>query len=109
MPDERRALLTDTEREILETNGESIGEHYTDDYYYTVVSRVRKKIQRLNDDIQAYSSTRRTPNIIQRIVRRDTRRVTIRRVILNSKRIDSSHGRRLLGAKNRIAPTTKQI
>lgn len=53
MPDERRALLTDTEREILETNGEIIGEHYTDDYYYTVVSRVRKKIQRLNDDIQA--------------------------------------------------------
>jgi len=53
MPDERRALLTDREREILETNGESIGEHYTDDYYYTVVSRVRKKIQRLESDIQA--------------------------------------------------------
>mgnify|MGYP006914294732 CR=1 FL=1 len=42
-----RAVLTDREREILETNGEDV----TEKYYGVVITRVRKKIQRLGDDI----------------------------------------------------------
>lgn len=48
MTDGRRALLTDSEREIL------LGEKKVDDnHYYTVVSRVRGKIQRLENDLDA--------------------------------------------------------
>jgi hypothetical protein len=42
-----RAVLTDREREILETNGADV----TEKYYGVVITRVRKKIQRLGDDI----------------------------------------------------------
>ena len=42
-----RALLTDREREIL--RGEA---DVSESYRYRVVSRVRKKIQRLEDDVE---------------------------------------------------------
>jgi len=50
--DERRALLTDDERSIL------IGERdVSEKYYYTVVTRVRKKIEKLeSDDLEALDS-----------------------------------------------------
>jgi len=42
----RRAILTDTERELLDTNEKS-------DRYYQAVSRIRRKInQELTEDIQ---------------------------------------------------------
>jgi hypothetical protein len=42
----RRAILTDTERELLDTNENS-------DRYYQAVSRIRRKInQELTEDIQ---------------------------------------------------------
>lgn len=48
MTDDRRGLLTDSEREIL------LGERdVSDNHYYTTVSRVRKKIQTLEDDLTA--------------------------------------------------------
>jgi hypothetical protein len=48
MGDERRALLTETERAIL------LGENdVSENHYYTVVSRVRKKIRKLDDDLEA--------------------------------------------------------
>lgn len=43
--DELRALLTDREREILAGEAD-----VSDSYYYRVVSKVRKKIQRLERD-----------------------------------------------------------
>ena len=49
MSDERRSLLTDREREILLNNGEDVSEGY----YGVVVTRARKRIQRLETDIQA--------------------------------------------------------
>jgi hypothetical protein len=48
MTDERRALLTPDERDIL--TGEKT---VSDNHKYTVVSRVRKKIQKLDDDMTA--------------------------------------------------------
>jgi hypothetical protein len=49
MPDKRRSLLTDREREILLNNGADVSEGY----YGVVVSRARSRIQRLESDIQA--------------------------------------------------------
>ena len=47
MPDkEYRAIITDREREIL--SGEA---DVSDSYYYRVVTRVRDKIERLEDDL----------------------------------------------------------
>lgn len=46
--DERRALLTDSERAIL--RGEK---DVSEKYYYVVVTRVRGKIERLNEDLSA--------------------------------------------------------
>jgi len=49
MPDKAyRALLTDREREIL-TGQADVDEKY----YYRVVTRVRRKIDRLDDDVAA--------------------------------------------------------
>jgi hypothetical protein len=48
MPDERRGLLTESEREILLGDREVSNNHY-----YTTVSRVRKKIEKLGTDIPA--------------------------------------------------------
>jgi len=47
MADDRRGLLTPREREIL--SGEA---DVTEEYYYSVVSRVRNKIQKLEEDAQ---------------------------------------------------------
>jgi len=47
MADEYRAILTDREQEILS------GEADVDEkYYHRVVTRVRKKIQRVEDDLE---------------------------------------------------------
>lgn len=45
MADDRRGLLTPREREIL--SGEA---DVTDEYYYSVVSRVRRKISEIEED-----------------------------------------------------------
>lgn len=47
MADDRRGLLTPREREIL--SGEA---DVTEEYYYSVVSRVRSKIQKVEEDAQ---------------------------------------------------------
>jgi hypothetical protein len=49
MADDRRALLTDREREILLGEANDVSQKYHD----VVVTRVRKKIKRLEDDIPA--------------------------------------------------------
>lgn len=49
MADDRRALLTDREREILLSGGEDVSEKY----YSVVVSRVRNKVERLEEDLPA--------------------------------------------------------
>lgn len=49
MSDDRRALLTDREREILETDGADVSEKY----YGVVVTRVRNKIGQLENDLPA--------------------------------------------------------
>lgn len=48
MTNDRRGLLTDSERKIL--NGEK---EVSDNYYYTIVSRVRKKIDNIEKDMEA--------------------------------------------------------
>ena len=47
MADDRRGLLTPREREILSGDAD-----VNEDYYYAVVSRVRKKIEKLDEDVQ---------------------------------------------------------
>jgi hypothetical protein len=47
MADDRRGLLTSREREILSGKAD-----VSDEYYYSVVSRVRRKIQEIEDDAQ---------------------------------------------------------
>ena len=49
MAEDRRALLTDREREILLTDGEGV----SDKYYGVVVSRVRNKIELVEGDLEA--------------------------------------------------------
>jgi hypothetical protein len=49
MTDERRGLLTDREREILLGEDEDV----SDKYYGVVVTRVRKKIEQVGDDLEA--------------------------------------------------------
>ena len=49
MAEDRRALLTDREREILLTDGEDV----TEKYYGVVVSRDRNKNELLEDDLEA--------------------------------------------------------
>ena len=49
MAEDRRGLLTDREREILLNDGKDV----TDKYYGVVVSRVRKKIELVGDDLEA--------------------------------------------------------
>jgi hypothetical protein len=53
MTDERRALLTEKEVEIL--TGER---DVTDNYRYTVASRVRSKIEKLEDDMSVLEEYR---------------------------------------------------
>lgn len=47
--DGRRGLLTDREREILQSDGEDV----TEKYYSVVVTRVRNKIQIVERDLDA--------------------------------------------------------
>jgi len=47
MADDRRGLLTPREREILSGDAD-----VNEGYYYAVVSRVRKKIEKLDEDVQ---------------------------------------------------------
>ena len=47
MTDDRRGLLTPREREILSGEADVV-----DSYYYSVVSRVRKKIQKIEEDAE---------------------------------------------------------
>lgn len=47
--DERRAILTDREREILLSDGEDI----SDNYYGVVVTRARQKIEKIEEDLPA--------------------------------------------------------
>ena len=49
MSDDRRALLTDREREILLGEDEEVSEKY----YSVVVTRVRNKIELLEEDLPA--------------------------------------------------------
>ena len=49
MTDDRRSLLTEREREILLTGGEDVSEKY----YGVVISRVRSKIEGIEQDIPA--------------------------------------------------------
>ena len=46
---DRRALLTEREREIVSGNADDI----SDEYRYQTVSRIRSRLQRLDDDIEA--------------------------------------------------------
>lgn len=46
---DRRALLTERERDIVSGEAEDI----TDEYRYQTVSRIRSRLQRLEDDIEA--------------------------------------------------------
>lgn len=49
MAEDRRALLTDREREILLNEGDDVSEKY----YGVVVTRVRKKIELVEEDLEA--------------------------------------------------------
>jgi len=46
---DRRALLTEREREIISDDADDI----TDEYRYQTISRVRKRLQQLDDDLDA--------------------------------------------------------
>lgn len=46
---DRRALLTDREREIISGEADDI----SDDYRYQTISRVRKRLDRLDGDLEA--------------------------------------------------------
>lgn len=45
---DRRALLTDREREIIAGEAD-----VSDDYRYQTISRIRKRFKRLEDDLEA--------------------------------------------------------
>lgn len=46
---DRRALLTEREREIVSGEADDI----TDEYHYQTVSRIRSRLQRLEEDLEA--------------------------------------------------------
>ena len=46
---DRRALLTEREREIVSGEADDI----TDEYRYQTISRIRSRLQRLDDDLEA--------------------------------------------------------
>jgi hypothetical protein len=49
---DRRALLTDREREIIDGTATDV----SDEYRYQTISRVRNRLQRLEGDIEAFES-----------------------------------------------------
>lgn len=61
MQDDRRGLLTPREREIL--SGEA---DVSDEYYYSVVSRVRSKIQKVEEDAQLLR--RNHPDLLEELI-----------------------------------------
>jgi len=46
---DRRALLTEREREIVSGEADDV----SDDYRYQTISRIRSRLQRLEEDIEA--------------------------------------------------------
>lgn len=58
MSDDRRGLLTENERKILLDEKE-----VSDNYYYTVSSRVNKKISRLEEDLEALEKSGKLDNL----------------------------------------------
>lgn len=63
----RRALLTDREREIIAGNADDI----SDDYRYQTISRVRKRLERLEDDMHALEAHGDLADELREIVCRD--------------------------------------
>lgn len=64
--DRRRGLLTDTERAVLLGNKE-----VSDNYYYTIVSRVRTKLEELDEDLEALEEHGALLDELQEIVCKD--------------------------------------
>lgn len=64
--DRRRGLLTDTERAVLLGNKE-----VSDNYYYTIVSRVRTKLEELDEDLEALEEHGALLDELQEIVCED--------------------------------------
>ena len=63
MSDKRRGLLTETERAVL------LGEQeVSDNYQYTIISRVRNKIGELEEDMEALEEHEELLNEIQEVV-----------------------------------------
>lgn len=67
MTDDRRALLTETEYQIL-TGEKDVGSNH----YYTTVSRVRKKIGRLERDLAALEEHGGLANELREVVCEDS-------------------------------------
>ena len=61
---DRRALLTEREREIISGAADDV----TDEYRYQTVSRVRSRLQRLNGDIEALEAHDTLANELRDIV-----------------------------------------
>lgn len=61
---DRRALLTEREREIVSGEADDI----TDEYRYQTVSRIRSRFQRLEDDIEALEAHGDLANELRDIV-----------------------------------------
>lgn len=61
---DRRALLTEREREIVSGKADDV----SDEYRYQTVSRVRSRLQRLEDDIEALESHGDLANELRDIV-----------------------------------------
>lgn len=65
--EEPRALLTDREREILLGEGD-----VSEKYYYVVVTRVRKRIERLEDDLPALEAHKTLGDELREVVCEET-------------------------------------
>lgn len=64
---ERRALLTDRERKIV--SGEA---DVTDSYRYQTISRVRKRFERLEKDIEAFEEHGQLDEDLREVVCEDS-------------------------------------
>lgn len=65
---DRRALLTEREREIIAGDAD-----VSDEYRYQTISRVRKRFERLEDDIEALEKHGGLANELRDIVCKDTK------------------------------------
>jgi len=61
---DRRALLTERERDIVSGEADDI----TDEYRYQTISRIRSRLQRLEDDIEALDAHGELGNELRDIV-----------------------------------------